>query len=90
MPFETRRPALETERIDEPTDRDPPSLTWVAADDDDDPDVLDSEPRGADDETVAAAVARNDHDRRGRRRPRPVQQADDETVAEAINSVESL
>jgi len=90
MPFDSWRPALKTEQIGDPADCEPPSLTWVAVDDDgDDPDALDREPRGADDETVAAAVASNDHDRCGRGRPDKVQQADDEAVAEAIARVDA-
>ena len=82
---------------DKPQERQSRSLTWVVVDagpddevDDCAPNVgrFDREPRGADDETVAAAIPSNEREPRARQRPTPGHQADDETVAEAIASID--
>lgn len=85
----------ETDGSDRSRDQGSTPLTWVAADpeaetDDASPSVecIDREPRGADDETVAAAVPDTDRDSHTRCRPEPERQADDETVAAAVRRVE--
>ncbi|WP_136342296.1 hypothetical protein [Halapricum salinum] len=105
MPFETwveslqddLRAAATESRSERPPSR---SLTWVAADseteDDADDHGIDAEPRGADDETVAAAVAAREGggraahaaDRRSGQRSTAADGADDEAVAQAIARVD--
>lgn len=100
MPFETwveslqedLRAAATESRSERPPSR---SLTWVAADSEpeaDDEHGIDADPRGADDETVAAAVAAREGGGRAvhaaDRRSTVEDDADDETVAEAIARVD--